>query len=64
MRQAETAPHLSDAITPRWLRNYYGVTQIQAGVPLSVVQHRMGHAWVLTTLEYEMVATSRQNSSS
>ncbi len=36
--------------------SYYGLTQLQQGVPLSVVQHRMGHAWILTTLPYETLA--------
>jgi site-specific recombinase XerD len=51
-----TAASLPDTVTPRWLRNYYGLTQLQQGVPLSVVQHRMGHAWILTTLPYDTLA--------
>ena len=40
-------------MTPLWIRHYYAITQLQAGVPLSVVQHRLGHAWILTTAQYE-----------
>ncbi len=56
-----TTAGLPDTITPRWLRNYYGITQLRQGVPLSVVQHRMGHAWILTTLPYEDLAKQPNN---
>lgn len=44
---------ITTPMTPLWIRHYYAITQLQAGVPLSVVQHRLGHAWILTTAQYE-----------
>ena len=44
---------ITTPMTPLWVRHYYAITQLQAGVPLSVVQHRLGHAWILTTAQCE-----------
>jgi integrase/recombinase XerD len=58
------AADITTPMTPLWVRHYYAITQLQAGVPLSVVQHRLGHAWILTTAQYEAWQASGVSSNS